>query len=156
MMDARMPETVGVVDHVPVEQIEDTIAIDAAPELVYHHVTSVEGLDITDVVTSGWRGGRAMLVIAPDAADGATLTMMADSPEGAEAGVEMRVRMRRELERIAVTIERGEREIGQGDHADPAQEASDALVEIGLDAIEDDQIGGMREAPFADDPSHRP
>ena len=108
---------------VPLEQIENTVLIDASPDEVYVYLTTVERLDITDAVTTDWRGGRAILAIAPEG-DGSMFTMMVDAPAGAEANVEMRVRMRHELARVAAAVEsRGH---------------------------------GGREAPFADDPSHRP
>jgi hypothetical protein len=123
---------VGVDERVPLEQIEHTIAIDAPPEHVYQHLAAVEGLAIVDLVTGDWRGGRAILAVAPDAADGSTLTMMAESPEGAEAGVEMRVRMRQELERIAATLERRAGVVGRGDPSDPSAQTTDVRFEAGL------------------------
>jgi hypothetical protein len=136
---------------VPLEQIEDSISIDVAHHLVHEHMARVEGLRITEAVTTDWRGGRALIVVAPDAGGSATvITMMADAPEGSEAAAEMRVRMRHELERVAATLEG--RASGTGDQPfvrlDP--------VETGLEAIEEDQAEGVREAPFADDPTHRP
>jgi hypothetical protein len=125
-------EAMGVEERVPLEQIEHTIAIDVPPEHVYQHLATVEGLAIVDLVTGDWRGGRAILVVAPDAADGATLTMMAESPEGAEAGVEMRVRMRQELERIAATLERRAGVVGRGDPSDPSAQTTDVRFEAGL------------------------
>lgn len=140
---------------VPLEQIEDTISIDARYDEVYVHLSTVEGLRITDAVTSDWRGGRALVLVAADPAGGSTLTMMVDAPAGSEAGAEMRVRMRHEMERVAATLEAKTDATAGGapfsTHDDDAER-----VATGLDAIEDDQAEGRREAPFADDPSNRP
>ena len=139
---------------VPLERIEDTISMNVGHDEVFTHLTTVEGLRITDAVTGDWRGGRALVLVAPDATGGSTVTMMADAPAGSEAGAEMRVRMRHELERVAATLEgqaageTGGPSFGQSDNSN--------VVETGLDAIEEDQAEGIREAPFADDPSHRP
>ena len=149
-----MNDSPTIDEGVPLEQIEDSISIDVAHHLVHEHMARVEGLRITEAVTTDWRGGRALVVVAPDAGGSTTVvTMMADAPEGSEAAAEMRVRMRHELERVAATLEA--RASGTGDPPfvrvdDPGQ------VETGLDAIEEDQAGGVREAPFADDPTHRP
>lgn len=136
---------------VPLEQIEDTVTIDAPPGEVYAYLSTVERLAVTDAVTTDWRGGRAILAIAPQGANGSILTMMVDAPAGAEAGVEMRVRMRQELARVAAAVEERAGSIAGVAGADDV-----SRVETGLTAIEDDQAEGEREAPFADDPSHRP
>ncbi len=140
---------------VPLEQIEDTLSIAAGHDEVYTHLATVEGLRITDAVTTDWRGGRALIVVAPDGAGGSSVTMMADAPAGSEAAAEMRVRMRQELDRVAATLERPA--TTDRDDDPPPRAADDAeRAETGLDAIEDDRAEGLREAPFADDPSHRP
>lgn len=139
---------------VPLEQIEDTISVDVGHDEVYTHLTTVEGLRITETVTSDWRGGRAMVLVAPDAGGGSIVTMMVDAPAGSEAGTEMRVRMRHELERVAATLE-GKTDTTGSSGSSPAQDHDADRVETGLDAIEEDQAEGIREAPFADDPSHR-
>ena len=139
---------------VPLEQIEDTLPIAAGHDEVYAHFVTVEGLRITDAVTTDWRGGRALILVAPDGRGGSSVTMLADAPAGSEAAAEMRVRMRQELDRVAATLEQStvtDRDDGQSPRADDAER-----IETGLDAIEDDQAEGLREAPFADDPSHRP
>ncbi len=139
---------------VPLEQIEDTLSIAADHDVVYTHFVTVEGLRITDAVTTDWRGGRALILVAPDGTGGSSVTMMADAPAGSEAAAEMRVRMRQELDRVAATLEQStatDRDEGASPQVDDAEP-----VETGLDAIEDDQAEGLREAPFADDPSHRP
>jgi hypothetical protein len=64
-------------------------------------------------------------------ADTAVVTV-AESPEGAEAGVEMRVRMRQELERIAATLERHAGVVGRGDPSDPSAQTTDVRFEAGL------------------------
>ncbi|HVF07442.1 MAG TPA: hypothetical protein VNC60_02600 [Actinomycetota bacterium] len=139
---------------VPLEQIEDSISIDADCDLVYQHMAHVEGLSITEAVTTDWRGGRALVLVTPDPDGTSTVvSMMADAPEGSEAATEMRVRMRHELERVAATLEG--RASGTGDQAF-ARIGDRDHVETGLDAIEEDQAEGVREAPFADDPTHRP
>ena len=139
---------------VPLEQIEDTLSIAAGHDDVYTHFATVEGLRITDAVTTDWRGGRALILVAPDGAGGSSVTMIADAPAGSEASAEMRVRMRQELDRVAATLEQA---TATGRDAGPSPRVDDAEhVDTGLDAIEDDQAEGLREAPFADDPSHRP
>ena len=140
---------------VPLERIEDTISIDAGHDEVITHLTTVEGLRITDAVTGDWRGGRALVLVAPGAAGDSTVTMMADAPAGSEAGAEMRVRMRHELERVAATLE-AQAASGKGGGPSAAGASTSDGVETGLDAIEEDLAEGIREAPFADDPSHRP
>jgi len=143
---------------VPLEQIEDTVSIEATLDQVYTHLKTIEGLGITDTVTTDWRGGRALVLVAPDAGGGSTVTMIADAPAGSEAGTEMRVRMRQELERVAATLEGQHGATGHGSGGDPpfARSDDEGQVETGLDAIEEDQAEGVREAPFADDPTHRP
>lgn len=91
---------------VPLEQIEDSISIDLSHERVYAHMKEVEGLAITEAVTTDWRGGRALVLVAPEGSGGATITMTADAPAGSEAAAEMRARMRHELERVAATLEK--------------------------------------------------
>lgn len=140
---------------VPLERIEDTISMNAGYDEVFTHLSTVEGLRITDAVTGDWRGGRALVLVAPDATGGSAVTMMADAPAGSEAGAEMRVRMRHELERVAATLE-GQAASGKGGLPAAAGASGSGGVETGLDAIEEDQAEGIREAPFADDPSHRP
>ena len=135
---------------VPLEQIEDTVTIDAPPDEVYAYLSTVERLAVTDAVTTDWRGGRAILAITPHEAKGSNLTMMVDAPAGAEAGVEMRVRMRQELARVATAVEE------RSGSATVAGADDVSRVETGLTAIEEDQAEGDREAPFADDPRHRP
>ena len=139
---------------VPLEQIEDSISVHADHDAVHEHIARVEGLRITEAVTTDWRGGRALVLVAPDPDGTSTVvTMMADAPEGSEAAAEMRVRMRHELERVAATLEG--RVSGTGDQ--PFVGSDDPHhAETGLDAIEEDQAEGVREAPFADDPAHRP
>lgn len=141
---------------VPVEQVEHTVATAAATDLVARHLTSPERLALTDAVTSDWRGGRAMLVVAPAEGGGSTLTMMADAPADPQARDEMRVRMQQELERVTATLDRAAGSVRRGDPADPSAQFDDAPVATGLEAIEEDQAIGVREAPFADDPAHRP
>ena len=99
---------------VPLEQIEDTVSIEATLDQVYTHLKTIEGLGITDAVTTDWRGGRALVLVAPDAGGGSTVTMIADAPAGSEAGTEMRVRMRQELERVAATLESQHGAAGHG------------------------------------------
>lgn len=149
-----MNDSPAIDDGVPLEQIEDSISIDVAHPVVHEHMARVEGLRITEAVTTDWRGGRALVLITPDPDGTSTVvSMMADAPEGSEAAAEMRVRMRHELERVAATLEG--RASGTGDQSFAPIGHPDH-VETGLDAIEEDQAGGVREAPFADDPTHRP
>ena len=65
---------------VPLAQLEVTVPADAPPEVVFDHVAKVEGLGLVDDLAQDWRGGRALILVAPDAQDGTLITLVADSP----------------------------------------------------------------------------
>ncbi len=121
----------------PLEQINNTSSIAAGHDEVYTHLATVEGLRITEAVTTSTGEAGAAPSAAPDGAGGSSVTMMADAPAGSEAAAEMRVRSGRQtghccwsasLERPATAPTRM--------HDPPTRAADDAeRAEYGLDAI---------------------
>ena len=126
---------------VPLAQVEVTVPADAPPEVVFDHVAKIEGLGLVDDLAQDWRGGRALVLIAPDAQDGTLITLVADSPADPSAAADLEERIRTDLGRIARQVEKGD-----GDAT-----ASEDAGDVGLDAIRADLEHGDREAPLDSD-----
>ena len=123
---------------VPLAQTEVTVTVAASPRAVYDHIAKAEGLAFVDGATKDWRGGRAMILLAPDAQGHTRATMLADAPEEPSAAAELQAHMRNELERVGRLVE--------------DRDGPEAAGEVGLDAILEDLEHGPRDAPLADAP----
>lgn len=115
----------------PNPAIEVTTPVAAPPETVYRHLTRVEGLGFIDSVI-GEAGGRALLLVAPDANGQTMLTLIADVQASADTAAHLEERARREFQRIDRLV--------QEPLVNPDAE--------GLEAIVEDQLYGDREAPL--------